>query len=198
MTQLAAAFDNPVFASQAVFRAVMGAVSRPGVAVQVAPHTDAPAPLCSAAAAIALALLDYETPVWLDAPTAQPGVIDWLKFHTGAPVTQAPELAAFVFITDAANTPDFARFCTGTPDYPDRSTTIVMQVDGFSGGDTLTLSGPGIQRTQSFSATPLPGDFGARLRANRQLFPRGVDLLLACGDAVMALPRSIRIVEGND
>jgi alpha-D-ribose 1-methylphosphonate 5-triphosphate synthase subunit PhnH len=37
-------------------------------------------------------------------------------------------------------------------------------------------------------------DFAKRLRANRELFPRGVDLVLVAGAQVAALPRSVRVV----
>jgi alpha-D-ribose 1-methylphosphonate 5-triphosphate synthase subunit PhnH len=33
-----------------------------------------------------------------------------------------------------------------------------------------------------------------RLHANRELFPRGIDLVLIAGERVTALPRSIRVV----
>lgn len=194
MTRLAAAFAHPVFDSQSVFRAVMNALARPGNVMRVTPPVAAPPPLGPAAAAIALALLDYETPVWLDAPlAAQPAVADWLTFHTGAPITPAPEQAAFAFVADAAAAPDFAQFAVGTPEYPDRSTTIVMQVEALAGGEPLVLTGPGIEQTRRFSAAPLPADFADRLCANRALFPRGVDLLIACGDMLVGLPRSVRI-----
>jgi alpha-D-ribose 1-methylphosphonate 5-triphosphate synthase subunit PhnH len=41
----------------------------------------------------------------------------------------------------------------------------------------------------------VPADIVARLAANRALFPRGIDLLLATDDAAAALPRSIRVSE---
>jgi len=194
---LATAFDNPVFASQSVFRAVMDALARPGERKTIAAPVKAPKPLDPAAAAIMLTLLDYETPVWLDPPLAKSAAVtDWLTFHTGAPITTAPELASFALIADPANAPAFERFNLGAADYPDRSATLVMQVEGFS-GETVTLSGPGIARTATFAASPLPADFAAQLAANRELFPRGVDLLFAHKDAVVALPRSVRIVEGS-
>ena len=41
--------------------------------------------------------------------------------------------------------------------------------------------------------SPLPPDFQERLIANREMFPRGLDLILVSEDAVAALPRSIRV-----
>jgi alpha-D-ribose 1-methylphosphonate 5-triphosphate synthase subunit PhnH len=193
----ATAFPAPVLANQAVFRALMDALARPGTVKPLVPAAGAPSPLTAAAAAVALALLDYETPVWLDAPLAQsPQLTDWIRLHAGAPVTSDPRQAAFAFISDAAHAPPFDGFSLGTPEYPDRSATLVLQVEGFGNGQRLLLSGPGIPDMRSFSAQPLPQDFQARLAANRALFPRGVDLILVSPDAVAALPRSVALQGG--
>jgi alpha-D-ribose 1-methylphosphonate 5-triphosphate synthase subunit PhnH len=194
---LATAFPAPVLANQAVFRALMDALARPGTVNPLVPAAAAPSPLTPTAAAVALALLDYETPVWLDAPLAQSReVADWIRLHAGAPVTSDPREAVFAFIADALHAPPFDGFSLGTPEYPDRSATLVLQVDGFGNGQRLLLSGPGIPDVHSFSAQPLPPDFQARLAANRTLFPRGVDLILVSPDAVAALPRSVALQRG--
>jgi alpha-D-ribose 1-methylphosphonate 5-triphosphate synthase subunit PhnH len=188
----ATAFPEPVLASQATFRALMDAFARPGVPQPLAPATAPPAPLSGTAAAVALSMIDYETPVWLDpALTRAQRVADWIRLQTGARVTNEPRQAAFAFIADPACLPAFDEFSPGTPEYPDRSTTLVLQVEEFGSGDRLLLSGPGIPNTHTFSARPLPADFPARLAGNRALFPRGVDLILVSADAVAALPRSI-------
>jgi alpha-D-ribose 1-methylphosphonate 5-triphosphate synthase subunit PhnH len=193
----ATAFPPPVLANQAVFRALMDALARPGTVKPLVPAAAAPSPLTAAAAAVALAMLDYETPVWLDAPLAQsPQVADWIRLHAGARVTSDPRQAAFAFIADAVHAPAFDSFSLGTPEYPDRSATLVLQVEAFGNGQRLLLSGPGIPDVRSFSAQPLPLDFHARLAANRTLFPRGIDLILVSPDAVAALPRSVASQRG--
>jgi alpha-D-ribose 1-methylphosphonate 5-triphosphate synthase subunit PhnH len=194
---LASAFPEPALASQAVFRAVMDAFARPGE-IKALPHAAAaPSPLSATAAALAWALLDYETPLWLDATLAEvPAVAEWIRFHAGARVTDDPRQAAFAIIADPAQTPPFDLFALGTPEYPDRSTTLVMQVDCFGQGQRWSLSGPGIADRASLSADPLPGDLGDRLAANRALFPRGIDLILVSPDAVAALPRSVVLQRG--
>ena len=85
-------------------------------------------------------------------------------------------------------------FAQGTPDYPDRSTTLILQVE------TLTtagwkLEGAGILGTTRFSAAPLPADFAVQMRANHAAFPCGVDLLFATRASLAALPRSTCITE---
>jgi alpha-D-ribose 1-methylphosphonate 5-triphosphate synthase subunit PhnH len=191
---LAPAFRDPPRATQAVFRTVMRATARPGRVQSLAGGLSPPAPLNPAAAALALTLLDYETPVWLDPPlAAAPEVGDWLRFHTGAPLTGDCGEAAFAFVSDPVRLPPFDSFSLGSLEYPDRSTTLVLQVEGFDRGEPLKLTGPGIDGVQSFSAAPLPQGFRARLIANRELFPRGIDLVVASRDAIAALPRSVRI-----
>jgi alpha-D-ribose 1-methylphosphonate 5-triphosphate synthase subunit PhnH len=191
---LAPAFDDPALASQAVFRIVMEALARPGLARPLASGLAAPPPLTATAAALALTLLDYETPFWLDQGlAAAPEVATWIKFHTGAPLTADSAVAAFGFVSDPAAMRAFDAFSSGSIEYPDRSTTLVLQVASFDQRAQLALSGPGIAGTRNFSAAPLPPDFRPRLIANRALFPRGIDLILASPDAVAALPRSIRV-----
>jgi alpha-D-ribose 1-methylphosphonate 5-triphosphate synthase subunit PhnH len=191
---LAPAFDDPALASQAVFRTVMEAIARPGLARPLASDLAAPPPLRATAAAVALTLLDYETPFWLDQELAAAGeVAAWLKFHTGAPQTTDCAQAAFAFVADPAAMLPFGAFAPGSLEYPDRSTTLVVQVEKLDQGDELALSGPGIAGTRRFSAAPLPPDFRARLIANREMFPRGVDLILVTETAVAALPRSVRV-----
>jgi alpha-D-ribose 1-methylphosphonate 5-triphosphate synthase subunit PhnH len=191
---LAPAFDDPALASQAVFRTVMEAMARPGQARPLPSRLAAPPPLRPTAAAVALTLLDFETPLWLDQGLAAAReVAPWFRFHTGAPLTADPAQAIFAFLSDPVAMPAFEAFSPGSLEYPDRSTTLVVQVASFDHGEELTLSGPGIVGTRRFSAAPLPSDFRARLIANREMFPRGVDLILVTPDAVAALPRSVRV-----
>jgi alpha-D-ribose 1-methylphosphonate 5-triphosphate synthase subunit PhnH len=198
MSTLAPAFANPVLASQAVFRTVMQAIARPATIARIEPGVRAPAPLRPAAAAVALTLLDYETPVWFDHALVQTrDVIDWIGFHTGAPRTTDPREAAFAFLADPENAPPFDAFALGSDDYPDRSTTLVLQVRHFAAGAGIVFAGPGIAAAHTLRASPLPPDFAAQLTANRKLFPRGVDLILATDDEIAALPRSARVVSAG-
>lgn len=191
---LAAGFADPVHDAQRSFAALMRAMAEPGLPVPLASDLDPPAPLSREAAACALALLDYETPVFLDPPlAAAPGVAAFLRFHTGAPVVGDPAAARFALIADGAALPDFAVFAQGEPDYPDRSATLIVQVATLGPGP-LRLEGPGINGRRDVGATPLPADFAARLAANRAAYPLGIDLLLIAPGAVAGLPRTVKPV----
>ena len=195
---LAPAFADPVDDSQSVFRAVMDAIARPGTGQILAPALVPPAPLSRGAGAIALALLDYESRFWLDETLAcQPDVAQWLRFHTGAPIAREPKDAAFAFLADPVRLPDFESFALGTAEYPDRSTTLVLQVAHLSGPEMINLRGPGIAGERAFAVTPCPADLVTRLQRNHELFPRGLDLLFVTADVVTAIPRSTRVTAGG-
>jgi alpha-D-ribose 1-methylphosphonate 5-triphosphate synthase subunit PhnH len=193
----APAFADPVLDAQAAFRAVMDAMARPGSIRPLPSALTPPLPLSPAAAAVALTLLDYEAPFWLDAPLARAAeVASWLHFHTGAPRVDVPEEAAFAFLADPANAPACARFALGSPDYPDRSTTLVLQVESLSDAAQMRLSGPGIAGARTIAAAPLRDDFLAEAARNRACFPCGVDFIFVAADALAALPRSTRVEPG--
>lgn len=183
---------SPAHTSQAAFRALMEAFARPGE-IKSVQGVPAPMPLAPATATLVKSLADYETAIWLDGALANtPAVSEWIRFQTGAPLVTNPGEAAFALVSEPCRTPDFTRFALGSGEYPDRSTTLVMQIDRFA-GRPITIEGPGIKGLRRFAAEPLPEDFLVRLRSNRELFPRGVDLVLIAGEQVAALPRSVRI-----
>lgn len=192
-----AAFRDPVLSAQAVFRGVLDATARPGTIVRLAEALEPPAPLATGAAAVLLALCDNDTPVWLDgALVSSPDVSDWIRFHTGAPLTDVPSDAAFAFVSEPRSLPPFDQFNLGSLDYPDRSTTLVLHVESFRVGRALTLKGPGIAGERQVRVASLPDDMPDRLAANLALFPRGVDLLLVTETELMALPRSTQVSAG--
>lgn len=185
---------DPAYESQAAFRALMDCTARPGE-MRKLKGVEAPAPFAPATAALIKSLADYETPLWLDATfAAEKKVVDWIRFHCGAPIVRDANEAAFALIADAAAMPPLAQFAQGTAEYPDRSTTLLVQIESFA-GTPFTLRGPGIKVTREFAASPLPADFAARMNENRALFPRGVDLVLVAGTDIAALPRSVTVEE---
>ncbi|WP_454914708.1 phosphonate C-P lyase system protein PhnH [Xanthobacter sediminis] len=189
---IAYGFADPVHAAQRTFSALMWAMAEPGRVRPLDADLAPPAPLSPELAAVALALLDYETPVFLDpALAARCEVMDFLRFHTGAPAARDAAAARFAFFAEGADLLPFGAFAQGEPDNPDRSTTLVVQVSRFEAGP-LILEGPGIDGCRGFGAAPLPADFAARLHANASGFPLGVDLILCAPGAVAALPRTVR------
>ncbi|TXM63993.1 phosphonate C-P lyase system protein PhnH [Methylobacterium sp. WL120] len=192
---LAHGFADPVHEGQAVFRAAMEALSRPGRIRPLATTLAPPAPLIPELAALALALTDADTPVWLDAPLrAEPAVAAFLRFHTGAPLVDAPDRAAFALIADPARCPAFAAFAQGIPAYPDTSATLILAVETLSDSAGPAFAGPGIRGTAHLDAGPLPADWASRWAANHAAFPLGLDLLFVAPARLAGLPRSARPV----
>jgi alpha-D-ribose 1-methylphosphonate 5-triphosphate synthase subunit PhnH len=190
---LSAGFADPVGAAQATFRAVLTALSEPGTIVPLDLSLEAPPPLGFAAAAVALSLLDGDTPLWCD-PTSRAAAPS-LRFHTGAPLVEAPERARFALIGDIAQLPSLAAFDAGTDEYPDRSATLIIEVASLGNGAALVLRGPGIPERRSLAVGGLPAGFTAEWRANHARFPRGVDVILTAGHRLAGLPRSTVIEE---
>lgn len=193
---LAPGFTDPVHDAQGTFRAVMDALARPGQPRPLAPGLAPPAPLTAELAAVALALTDADTPVWLDAALARvPEVAAYLRFHTGAPLTDDPARAAFALIRDPVRCPPLTRFAPGTPAYPDTSTTLVLALETIIAGEGLHLAGPGVNGEARVTLAPLPQGFVAQLARNRADFPLGVDLILTAPGQVAGLPRSTVVTE---
>ncbi len=177
-------FADPVADAQACFRTILDAMARPG-RVQSVFGATAPAPLCDAAAAVLLTLLDHETPLWLDplAAAARP----WIEFHTGA-----PKGASFAM---ALSLPDLNAFPAGTDEMPETSATIVVQVASLTGGRAYRLAGPGLREPAVIRIAGLPDDFASIWQRNHALFPRGIDLILCAGNTLTALPRGVSVKE---
>lgn len=195
---LTGGFSEPVYDSQAVFRLMMDGMARPGTIKTVTTHVSAPAPLGLAAGAIALALADHDTPVWLSAAFQKSAVPGWVSFHCGAPITREKSEARFAFVEAGAALPSFGLFAAGTQDYPDRSATLFIEVPGFDEGPSFILSGPGIAATRTVRVKGLSDGFIGQWTMNRALFPRGVDVVLTAGDHFLCLPRTvlIKLAEG--
>jgi alpha-D-ribose 1-methylphosphonate 5-triphosphate synthase subunit PhnH len=187
-------FADPVLDSQRTFRAVLDAMAHPGRVVTVN-GPDGPPPLGPAAAAVCLALLDYDTPLWLDAAAATTETVGYLRFHCGVPVVEAPGAARFALSADAGALASLDAFDAGTDERPDRSATLVLQVAGLGDEDGRRLRGPGIAGTTRLTVSGAPWLWDA-VRANGTRFPRGVDVLLCAGARLAALPRTVR-VEGD-
>ena len=181
-------FSNPVSDSQQVFRAALDALARPGNIEIITVETEAPAGLAPATAALLLTLLDFETPVWLQSPN--PEIEAFLRFHCSCPLTRDPAAARFALLTDPVQAPAIDVFEQGSAEYPDRSATLILQIEHLGTDGGMRLSGPGIADVCQLHAALLPADFRQQLTANHQRFPRGVDFFLCSGSRLAALPRT--------
>lgn len=185
-------FQDAVHESQRVFRDALEALANPGRVVQLPRCPVGPWPLEPAAAALALTLLDLDTPVWVQGDD-DGSIGNYLRFHCGCPITDRAEDARFAILTDALHLPPLASFDAGSAEYPDRSATLIVQVAGLGGGLPVTLSGPGIDTARTFAPSGVAPALWRELQASNAHFPCGLDVLFVAGHQVAGLPRSTRI-----
>ena len=186
---IAAGFADPALDAQATFRCLLEAIAHPGRIVMAPGNLPAPpAPLLAPAYAMALTLLDFETPLWLEPSLATPAVIDSLRLQCGCPIV--PQADARFALLAGSGAP-LGAFDQGTPEYPDRSATLIWQVEGLEAGPGVRLTGPGIRTSTRLHVEGLPADFWALWGMNHSQFPLGVDVVFVTTDRMAALPRSI-------
>ncbi|WP_298849659.1 phosphonate C-P lyase system protein PhnH [uncultured Ruegeria sp.] len=187
-TQFSGGFENvPVQAAHA-FRAAMTVMARPGEIRRLSGSVP-PAPLSMAAGTLLLTLCDPETKVHLAGDVDCDAVRKWLTFHTGAPIVPAGHADFAVGAWDALS--PLNAYSIGTPDYPDRSATLIVECDQLEQSGAV-LSGPGIKDTARLSLPGVPA-----LQSNAVLYPLGCDFFFTCGDKVAAMPRSTQIRTGG-
>lgn len=190
LSDIGAGFADPVRDAQRWFRSILAAMSHPGRIVELPADMLAgnDSGLPPAAAAVALTLLDFETPVWLDAP-CQRGEA-YLRFHCGMPVVAEPAAARFAFAADLDALPPLASFDLGNIEFPDRSTTLVLAVPELATAAGVRLRGPGLKDTAELRVGGLGAQFWQARAELAALFPLGIDLLFVCGRRLAALPRT--------
>jgi alpha-D-ribose 1-methylphosphonate 5-triphosphate synthase subunit PhnH len=190
---LGVGFADPVLESQRAFRSVLDALAHPGRIVTLSGPATPPPPLGPAAAAVCLTLLDFETPLWLDTLASSARAREYLRFHCGVALVDAPGDGRFALIADAAAMPALDAFDAGTDERPDRSATLIVQVGALHGGRGRRLRGPGIDGEARLDVDGVPPEFWNAMRANTARFPRGVDWLLCADRRLAALPRTTRV-----
>lgn len=174
--------DAPIQSANA-FRVIMGAMARPGEIGMLVGGLP-PAPLSQAAGVLVLTLCDPDTSIYLAAGYDTPAVRDWVTFHTGAPIGNADQAHFAIGKWDDLKAQTFP---IGTAEYPDRSTTWIVEGDLIT-PDGPTLRGPGIKETAQLS---LPETVA--FQNNAALFPLGYDYFFTAGAQIAALPRSTKV-----
>jgi alpha-D-ribose 1-methylphosphonate 5-triphosphate synthase subunit PhnH len=193
MSEAVSGFADQALDSARAFRLMLDAMAHPGRIILMPALVDVPPPLLPTAATICLALCDYDTPLWLDEAYRTASVLDYLRFHSGAPIVEEISAASFL-LCDAPSAPAaLAKANCGTAEYPDASATLIVQLSTFLSDEYLTLKGPGIDGTRAFSTCGLAPRFWDLMTDNHALFPLGSDVFFVTPDEIAALPRSTQI-----
>lgn len=181
-------FKNPVYDAQQTFRALLAALSRPGTRQNITIDLQPPVDLNLACAAACLTLFDLEIKVWLS-PQFSNEVKPWLLFHTGCQWTDEISQADFAVFPHIEACENLDRAHLGTPETPETSTTVLIQVSEFQGTE-ITLKGPGIlDRLDLNFLTP---SFWQKWQS-LQNYPLGIDGYFFTTHQVIGIPRTTEV-----
>jgi len=190
-------FENAPAQCASVFRAVLMAMARPGTLHEISYKIRPPALLSPTTAAVVLTLADQDTPLWLSPALTNRQVESYIKFHTGAPLVGEQSSSTFA-VFKSTQRPELSTFSVGTAEYPDKSATLILQIDEKAAPTTVSMQGPGIEHDLTVSLPGLDQDFWHFVQTNHQLYPRGLDFLFCLSDGIIACPRTSKItIEGE-
>lgn len=170
--------------TRSTFLAMMWALSRPGVVFELQEdcHT-----YPENFMAVAETVLDLESSFYTEDHT----LYDYCIRTTARQETI--EEAEYVFIPTVTQHELglIENISRGTMIYPDRAATLICGC-GIGSGASLTLSGPGIETTQSLQLDQLPAEFWA-VRERAIHYPLGWDVIFIDGGHVAGIPRTSRV-----
>lgn len=187
MTATDAATGLDTFVSQAVFRALLRTLSRPG-SVEALPVVGV------GAAVVPLALADVETTV---AVHDAPGVAERIVRATGAAISpvEDAELVACCGRTTASTVERLSRGSALTPELGAKvGVDCTRLTAGGAGRVTLTVSGPGVDGAAVLGVDGLDAGVLQAVAAANVDPPAGIDVWLVDEEGRIAgLPRSCRL-----
>ncbi len=189
---LMTAFNLPVQDAQQSFRRLLKAMSEPGVIVALHSLQHGWKPLNIASTSVLLTLADNDTPVWISDALSNDVTLQNVRFHTNTPISQVPEHAQFAVADSTITAEQLNALAQGTDVAPDTSATLILQVPSLSGGRMLRLTGAGI-REERMIAPQLPDCVIHELTERPHPFPLGIDLILTCGERLLAIPRTTHV-----
>lgn len=157
--------------TNATYEALMWALSRPGVT------RDLPAP---GQAGIIETLIDRECEVYCEDPDMAE-----LAARGGAAMV-APEKADHLFLSQPQA--QLVGLRQGSDMYPEEGASLVIPVS-LGSGDTLRLSGPGVDGAVTVRLAGIPQSFWAE-RQRIMRYPMGFEVFLLDGAKVIGIPRT--------
>jgi alpha-D-ribose 1-methylphosphonate 5-triphosphate synthase subunit PhnH len=174
-------------AQQAAFRQILTAVSYPGRVVEL----DASAG--PAVVQVLATLVDNATTLALPARAEALGLSPTDRLRLNA-ISAPPEQARFV-LADGRQPPEFQP-ALGTLESPEGGATLVLVVSALGEGTAMHLCGPGVAEAAPGRTIRVAG-LHRQWWVQRQdwccAFPMGLDLLLVCGQQLLALPRTTHV-----
>lgn len=177
--------------SQQAFDVLLGTLAEPGQVrrLPVDELPDLPRPLW-----LALSLADVDITVSVDDDLDSP-LAALVRDATGATIVPVEDAWIVVHQTGATALPALDRVMLGTALAPEDGARLAIGVDSFgTGGLELTMSGPGVNGTQTLSVHGLDPEIADRIGQASGTFPAGFDTwLFASNGDVAAVPRTTQI-----
>lgn len=182
--------------AQADFRALLGALARPGTLETITLVPGVPPALT-----VAAGLADVEVPLCVLAEEPEEEQARALHLATSAPGAGLGEARMVVALRPPAED-EIAALSRGDALHPELGARLILAVTGLSDADgtgtALTLSGPGVPGTRRIHVAGPPPEVFRALAAANTAFPAGVDTFLVAADGTVAgLPRSAHISIAN-
>lgn len=173
---------DPITDTQATFRALVEAMSRPG--------TIHPVPTSPADHAVISTLVDHEVSCHTDDVRTREALAD-----AGRLTTAEIGSAAIVHSVGPLSVPH-TQLAQGTDIEPSMGATVIYRIDALAhdppdGGVSLTLRGPGVDGARQLGVMGLPVSEFSAIAGVQAGYPRGIDVVLCAPGAVAALPRSV-------
>ncbi len=172
---------DPIHDTRRTFDGLLTAMSRPGTV-----HT-VPSP---ADYAVVATLVDHEVAVATDDETLRSALSEQGRLDAAS-----PERADIVHVCERANV-DVRECKRGSLTEPSDGATVVYRVETVNSGrpdaTTVTVSGPGVDGTATFSPS-LPERELSALTQAQSGYPRGIDAIFAGEDRLAAIPRSATV-----
>jgi alpha-D-ribose 1-methylphosphonate 5-triphosphate synthase subunit PhnH len=181
----------PCERTQPIYRALLQAMSRPGVLVR-AECSGWP----SLALAVAETLLDHETSyaILSETPLEE---LDRAIFETTKARRAPLEEADYIVVPGWESNGRLVGASRGTPEFPDRGATLLYLVREpcpEADAQRIRLSGPGIDGEIHPETGALAPSEWELLRGMNDEYPLGVDAIVLLGpDRILCIPRSTRI-----
>lgn len=115
-----------------------------------------------------------------------------MRFYTNAPLVSQPEQATFAVTDEAIFSEQLNALFTGTAVAPEAGATLILQVASLSGGRMLRFTGAGIAEERMI-ALQLLECILHELTERLHLFLLGIDLILTCGERLLAILRTTHV-----
>ncbi len=200
LTDIFPGFENTERESQIIFRQVLSSFSRPGLPFEINPRVKSyEADPGKVGTSLLLALMDTGSSLHLPGVDHDSALRNFLKFHTGCTFLNSPEQADYIWVQQSAHLPALQKCALGSAEFPEASTTLIIDVEGFkidaNSNRYNPWFGPGINGELHLEVLGLKEGFWIERETIRPLFPCGVDVIFCSPTHIVSLPRSTRIGE---